>query len=122
MTIQNPNGKLKSCLISQEDINKAKNLRKISEIDNSYYDDPSELKFEKKIMVILEKDPQKEVRKMTPKYSKKIEIEELPVFITKDTELTTLVPLSSLANLKLGSSKNEIWLKLLKYGLYPLSS
>ena len=35
-------------------------LIKISKIDNSYYGDKGELKFEKKIMIILEKDKHKD--------------------------------------------------------------
>ena len=119
--MMHPNGKITNIPISKEDIQRAKALIKISDIDNSYFGDRAELKFEKEVMVILERESSNlphSCGQITPKKG----IEYLRVFITRGSALSTL---ADFKQSKIQSSKGdiveELFFKLLKEGLYPIS-
>eukprot|EP00343_Euplotes_focardii_P004602 CAMPEP_0205805066 /NCGR_PEP_ID=MMETSP0205-20121125/8171_1 /ASSEMBLY_ACC=CAM_ASM_000278 /TAXON_ID=36767 /ORGANISM="Euplotes focardii, Strain TN1" /LENGTH=145 /DNA_ID=CAMNT_0053075675 /DNA_START=1100 /DNA_END=1534 /DNA_ORIENTATION=+ len=128
VTILHPSGKITNIPISKEDVKKAKALIKISNIDNSFNNTkPSrvfasryELKFEKEVMVILEKE--KSSGEDLGAFES--EIEHLRVFITKNSTLSTLINLKELKVEESGGKEDEIdqlFNILLQQGLYPIS-
>ena len=54
ITVVYPDGKVENTAVLKEDIESARKLIKISDIDKSYYGDRSELKFEKDVMILIE--------------------------------------------------------------------